>query len=76
MEPFKGFAIGNYATNGKLIGKGSFADVYLGHPVDSPTVLMREENNNKQTDDGFAFLIINHSTGKRGNQGYIKIEAH
>jgi len=37
MEPFKGFAIGNYATNGKLIGKGSFADVYLGHPVDSPT---------------------------------------
>lgn len=38
MEQNKRFNIGNYVSDGKRIGKGAFATVYLGHHKDNPSV--------------------------------------
>jgi hypothetical protein len=38
MEQNKGFTIGNWVSEGKRIGKGAFATVFLGHHKDNPSV--------------------------------------
>jgi hypothetical protein len=38
MEQNKGFTIGNWVSEGKRIGKGAFATVFLGHHKDKPSV--------------------------------------
>lgn len=40
MEQNKRFNIGNYVSDGKRIGKGAFATVYLGHHKDNPSELV------------------------------------
>jgi serine/threonine-protein kinase ULK/ATG1 len=40
MEQNKGFTIGNYVSDGKRIGKGAFATVFLGHRKDNPSELV------------------------------------
>jgi hypothetical protein len=38
MEQNRGFTIGGWVSDGKRIGKGAFATVYLGHHKDDPSV--------------------------------------
>lgn len=40
MEQNRGFTIGNWVSEGKRIGKGAFATVFLGHHKDDPSELV------------------------------------
>lgn len=74
MEQNKRFNIGNYVSDGKRIGKGAFATVYLGHHKDDPSVRVSLP---------FSFrpkhlltCARRHMTGARGDQGSGRGAAH